>query len=24
VVLRSVAAGLVAQQRWPGATLHEP
>jgi LysR family tcuABC transcriptional regulator len=23
VVLRSVAAGLVAQQRWPGATLHE-
>jgi LysR family transcriptional regulator, regulatory protein for tcuABC len=24
VVLRSVAAGLVAQQCWPGATLHEP
>jgi LysR family tcuABC transcriptional regulator len=24
VVLRSVAAGLVVQQRWPGATLHEP
>ena len=24
VVLRSVAAGLVAQQHWPGATLHEP
>lgn len=24
VVLRSVAAGLVAQRRWPGATLHEP
>ena len=24
VVLRSVAAELVAQQRWPGATLHEP
>ncbi|WP_168559651.1 LysR substrate-binding domain-containing protein [Rhizobacter sp. SG703] len=24
VVLRRVAAGLVAQQRWPGATLHEP
>lgn len=24
VVLRSVVAGLVAQQRWPGATLHEP
>lgn len=24
VVLRGVAAGLVAQQRWPGATLHEP
>ena len=24
VVLRSVAAGLVAQQRWPGATLLEP
>ena len=24
VVLRSVAAGLVAQQRWPGAALHEP
>lgn len=24
VVLRSVAVGLVAQQRWPGATLHEP
>jgi LysR family tcuABC transcriptional regulator len=23
VVLRSVAVGLVAQQRWPGATLHE-
>jgi len=24
VVLRSVAAELVVQQRWPGATLHEP
>jgi LysR family tcuABC transcriptional regulator len=24
VVLRSVATGLVTQQRWPGATLHEP
>lgn len=24
VVLRSVASALVAQQRWPGATLHEP
>lgn len=24
VVLRSVACELVAQQRWPGATLHEP
>lgn len=24
VVLRSVASELVAQQRWPGASLHEP
>lgn len=24
VVLRGVASALVAQQRWPGATLHEP